>query len=71
MVGAYAVVLARSHPFVDGNKRVGFPVVVLFLALNGLRLVSGRADATLTLLAVAAGRIDAAALAGCLRERHA
>jgi len=46
-------------------------VVVLFLALNGLRLVSGRADATLTLLAVAAGRIDAAALAGCLRERHA
>ncbi|WP_374683055.1 type II toxin-antitoxin system death-on-curing family toxin [Accumulibacter sp.] len=71
MAGAYAVVLARNQPFVDGNEHVVFPVVVLFLALNGLRLVAGRADATLTLLAVAAGRIAEAAFARCLRERHA
>jgi death-on-curing protein len=71
LAGAYAVVLARNHPFVDGNKRVVFLAVVLFLALNGLRLVAGRADAALTLFAVAAGRIDEAAFAGCLRERRA
>ena len=26
--------LARNHPFIDGNKRVGFGVGVLFLELN-------------------------------------
>lgn len=27
--------IARNHPFVDGNKRTGFLVAVLFLRKNG------------------------------------
>lgn len=30
--------LAQNHPFVDGNKRVAFAVIDVFLRLNGKRL---------------------------------
>ena len=68
LAAAYGVGLAKNHPFVDGNKRVAFLAVGLFLALNGWRLVASQADATLTLLAVAAGEIDEATFARWLRE---
>ena len=68
LAAAYGVGLAKNHPFVDGNKRVAFLAVGLFLALNDRRLVASQADATLTLLAVAAGEIDEATFARWLRE---
>ena len=55
---SYGVGLAKNHAFVDGNKRAAFLAVGLFLALNGHRLHASQADATLTLLALAAGDID-------------
>jgi death-on-curing protein len=61
--------LAKNHPFVDGNKRAAFLAVGLFLALNGRRLVATQAEATMTLLAVAAGSVDEPAFATWLR-RH-
>lgn len=30
--------LTGNHPFVDGNKRVGFAVTYTFLAINGMRI---------------------------------
>jgi len=68
LAAAYGVGLAKNHPFVDGNKRVAFLAVGLFLALNGWRLVANPADATLTMLAVAAGEIDEATFARWLRD---
>ncbi len=68
LAAAYGVGLAKNHPFVDGNKRVAFLAVGLFLALNGWRLIASQADATLTLIAVAAGEIDEATFARWLRE---
>jgi death-on-curing protein len=68
LAAAYGVGLAKNHPFVDGNKRAAFLAVGLFLALNGKRLVATQADATLTMLAVAAGSIDEPAFAQWLRE---
>lgn len=38
MSGAYAYHLIKNHPFVDGNKRVGFASANVFLLMNGLRL---------------------------------
>ncbi len=55
LAAAYGVGLAKNHAFVDGNKRAAFLAVGLFLALNGRRLVTSQADATLTMLAVASG----------------
>lgn len=68
LAAAYGVGLAKNHPFVDGNKRAAFLAVGLFLAMNGRRLVATQADATLTMLAVAAGTLDEPAFAAWLRE---
>ena len=32
--------LVQNHPFVDGNKRVAFAVVDVFLRINGLAIVA-------------------------------
>ena len=55
LAAAYAFGLVRNHAFVDGNKRVAFLATGLFLGRNGQRLVTTQADATLTMLALAAG----------------
>jgi len=68
LAAAYGVGLAKNHPFIDGNKRVAFLAVGLFLAINGQRLVATQADATLTMLAVAAGTLDESGFAQWLRE---
>lgn len=70
LAAAYGTGLIRNHPFVDGNKRAGFLAVGLFLALNGYRLAATQADATLTVLALAAGDLDEGAFAEWIR-RHA
>jgi death-on-curing protein len=68
LAAGYGVGLARNHPFVDGNKRAAFLAVGMFLRLNGYRLTSTQADATLTMLAVAAGDIDEPMFAAWIRE---
>ena len=40
LAAPYAYGLARDHPYNDGNKRVAFVVMAVFLGLNGSR--SGR-----------------------------
>ena len=68
LAAAYGVGLAKNHAFVDGNKRAAFLSVGLFLGLNGYRLVATQAEATLTMLGVAAGGIDEEAFAAWIRE---
>ena len=68
LAAAYGVGLAKNHPFVDGNKRAAFLAVGMFLVLNGWRLTAPQADATLTMLAVAAGQMDEVAFAHWLRQ---
>jgi len=68
LAAAYAYGLVRNHAFVDGNKRAAFLATGLFLALNGYRLVTTQADATLTMLALAAGDLPEDAFAQWLRE---
>ena len=67
LAAAYGTGLVKNHPFVDGNKRAGFLSVGLFLALNGYRLKVTQAEATLTILALAAGDLDEAAFAAWIR----
>ena len=64
---AYGVGLAKNHAFVDGNKRVAFLAVGLFLALNGQRLVATQVEATVVMLDVAAGVMDEAGFGTWLR----
>lgn len=70
LAASYAFGLAQNHAFVDGNKRAAFLAVGLFLYLNGYRLRTTQADATITMLGLAAGDISEADFAAWLR-RHA
>jgi death on curing protein len=40
LAAAYAVGIAKNHPFADGTKRVSFFVTETFLAINGHDLVA-------------------------------
>ena len=68
LAASYAIGLAKNHAFVDGNKRAALLAAGLFLHLNGYRLSVSQADATLTMLAVAAGEMDEAGFAAWLRR---
>jgi len=68
LAASYAIGLAKNHAFVDGNKRTALLATGLFLHLNGYRLSVSQADATLTMLAVAAGEMDEASFADWLRR---
>lgn len=71
LAASYAVGLAKNHAFVDGNKRAAFLAMGLFLYLNGYRLVATQADATLTMLSVAAGTVDETELGEWIRRNSA
>jgi death-on-curing protein len=58
LAAAYAFGLVRNHPFVDGNKRIGFATAVLFLELNGYRFAASEIDATVQTLPLAAHDLD-------------
>ena len=58
MAAAYTAGIVKSHPFVDGNKRVGFVVGVLFLEVNGYRFKASEERAAQAVIALAAGELD-------------
>lgn len=67
LAAAYGYGLARNHPFVDGNKRVAFLAIGLFLDANGLDLAVEQINAIDTILALAAGDVSEAALTDWIR----
>ncbi len=64
---AYTAGILRNHPFLDGNKRTGFVVGILFLELNGYRFVASEEDAAQAVLQLAAGTFDEADYSSFLR----
>ena len=69
LAASYGVGLAKNPAFVDGNKRAACLAIGLFLMVNGFRLMATQAEATLTILDVAAGEIDEATLAQWIRTQ--
>jgi death-on-curing protein len=67
MATAYTAGIVRNHPFVDGNKRTGFVVGILFLELNGYRFGASEEDAAQAVLGLAAGNLDEAGYSAFLR----
>jgi death-on-curing protein len=68
MAALYSAGIVRNHPFVDGNKRTGFVIGVLFLELHGFVFTASEEDATRAVMALAAGSLDEPAFATWLRE---
>ena len=67
MAAFYTAGIVRNHPFVDGNKRTGFVVGVLFLELNGFNFSASEANATQAIMGLAAGTLDELAYTAWLR----
>jgi death-on-curing protein len=66
LAASYGFGLVKNHPFVDGNKRIGFTVAVMFLEINGYRFEAAEADAIVRTLALAAGEMGEAEYAAWL-----
>jgi death on curing protein len=58
MSAAYTAGIVDNHPFIDGNKRTGFVVGILFLELNGFSFTASEEDAAQAMLSLAAGTLD-------------
>jgi len=56
LAAAYAFGLARNHAFVDGNKRIAFHAMMVFLRSNGIEFAPDPAHATEIILSLAAAR---------------
>ena len=67
MAAAYTWGIVRNHPFIDGNKRTGFVVGILFLELNGYRFSASEEDAAQAVLKLASGNLDEAGYIAFLR----
>jgi len=63
LAAAYAFGLAKNHPFIDGNKRIGFATCIIFLELNGYVFTASEVDAVLKTLALAASEMTESAYA--------
>jgi death on curing protein len=68
LAAAYAFGLAKNHPFVDGNKRIAFMVMMTFLRRNGVAFAPDPAQATTIILALAAGEVSEGGLTRWIRD---
>jgi death on curing protein len=69
LAAAYGYGLASNHPFNDGNKRVAFVTMAVFLGLNGYGIEVPEEEVVAAMLALAAGELDEGQLASWLRSR--
>lgn len=51
--------LVKNHSMIDGNKRLGAHVMLVFLALNGYELTYSQKELSDIILALASGEISA------------
>jgi death-on-curing protein len=68
LAAAYAFGLAKNHAFVDGNKRIAFMSMLVFLRRNGVRFAPEQAQATAMMMSLAAGEIGEEGLARWIRD---
>jgi len=68
LAAAYAFGLAKNHAFVDGNKRIAFMAMMVFLLKNGVPFDPQPAHATAIILSLAAGEVSEESLTRWIRD---
>jgi len=68
LAAAYAFGLAKNHAFIDGNKRIAFMAMMVFLRKNGVMFAPDPAQATMIILALAAGEVSEESLTRWIRD---
>ena len=67
LAAAYGFGLVKSHPYRDGNKRIGLLAIATFLGINRYDLQATDADVVTQVLALANNRVSEAELADWIR----
>ncbi|GMP03951.1 type II toxin-antitoxin system death-on-curing family toxin [Bradyrhizobium sp. TM239] len=70
LAAAYAFGLAKNRAFVDGNKRIAFMAVMIFLHKNGVAFNPDPAEATTIILSLAAGEVSEQSLTRWIRDNR-
>lgn len=68
LTACYGFGLTKNHPFLDGNKRIGFVAMNVFLILNGFEIEAAEPEVVLVMLGVADGSIKETELATWIRK---
>jgi death on curing protein len=68
LAAPYAYILARNHPFHDGNKRIAFMSMAVFAELNGWKLDASEGSVVEVMLLLAAGDLEEDRLTEWLRS---
>ncbi len=68
LAAAYGYGLATNHGYNDGNKRVAFMAMYVFLGINGWEIDAPEPEVVQVMLAVADGRLDEDGLRDWLRD---
>lgn len=68
LAAAYGFGIVKNHPYRDGNKRLAFIAMVVFLGLNGQEFTASEVDVVTTMLAAADNRCSEEELAGWVRS---
>ena len=64
----HAIAMVRNHPFIDGNKRVGFVLLELFLNENGWAFTAPDGECVQNIWALAAGELNDETFTAWVRE---
>jgi death-on-curing protein len=68
LAAAYAFGLAKNHAFVDGNKRIAFMTMAVFLRKNSVRFAPDQAHATSIMIGLAAGEVSEESLVRWIKD---
>jgi death on curing protein len=68
LAAAYAFGLAKNHAFVDGNKRIAFIAMRVFLLKNDIAFSPDPAQSTAMILSLAAGEVSEESLTRWIRD---
>jgi death on curing protein len=64
---AYGFHVCRNHPFIDGNKRIAFVLMDIFLQKNGWTLKASEGEAYETMIQLASGNLTKLDLSAWLK----
>jgi death-on-curing protein len=64
---AYGYHICMNHPFVDGNKRVAFILMDIFLQKNGYEIAADEEQVYSIMMALASGKISKTQLSAWLK----
>ncbi|MCL4538405.1 MAG: type II toxin-antitoxin system death-on-curing family toxin [Bacteroidetes bacterium] len=65
---AYGYHVCKDHPFIDGNKRVAFVLMDIFLQRNGWEIVAREEDAFSVIVDLSSNKLSKTQLASWLKK---